>query len=253
MSLFWGAVQSINYVSISSSISANRITDDWKIRSWTNVRYSKQTFAINDEKISSIDRNYYFSSTIVKSLTNHWSAGFSGTASSSTFSNTGLEVVVAPAFEYNLFPYSESTRRELRFLYRINYNAFRYVEETIFQKRSEKLFSEELSVTLKTTQLWGSATFNLKGSHFLHDFRKNRLVLFGGLQFRMFKGFSLNLYGNISRIRDQLSLRKGEASAEEVLLRRRELATSYSYYTSIGLRYTFGSIYRNIVNPRFGG
>ncbi|MDZ7341730.1 MAG: hypothetical protein ONB27_10280 [candidate division KSB1 bacterium] len=43
------------------------------------------------------------------------------------------------------------------------------------------------------------------------------------------------------------------ATLEEVLLRQRQLETSYNYWTSIGLSYTFGSIYNNIVNPRFGG
>jgi len=50
-----------------------------------------------------------------------------------------------------------------------------------------------------------------------------------------------------------LSLPKGGASLEEVLLRRKMLETSYTYYFSIGLSYTFGSIYSNVVNPRFGG
>jgi len=55
-----------------------------------------------------------------------------------------------------------------------------------------------------------------------------------------------------STIHDQLGLVKGGVSAEEVLLRRRELETQYSYYASIGFSYTFGSIYNNVVNPRFG-
>jgi len=48
-------------------------------------------------------------------------------------------------------------------------------------------------------------------------------------------------------------LAKGEASLEEILLRRKELATEYEYSLSIGLSFTFGSIYSNVVNPRFGG
>jgi len=54
-------------------------------------------------------------------------------------------------------------------------------------------------------------------------------------------------------IHDQLSLPKGEATLEQVLLRRTMLETNYNYYFSIGLSYTFGSIYSNVVNPRFGG
>ncbi|MBD3182369.1 hypothetical protein GF312_08760 [Candidatus Poribacteria bacterium] len=73
------------------------------------------------------------------------------------------------------------------------------------------------------------------------------------LNIRLFEGFSIDVFGSLSRIHDQLALQKGELSQEDILLRRRELSTQYSYYGSIGLRYTFGSIFSNVVNPRFGG
>jgi hypothetical protein len=78
------------------------------------------------------------------------------------------------------------------------------------------------------------------------------LEIWGEISLNLVKGFSLDVSGNASRIHDLISLEKGEASQEEVLLRRRQLETSYSYYVSFGLSYTFGSIYNNIVNPRFG-
>jgi hypothetical protein len=37
-----------------------------------------------------------------------------------------------------------------------------------------------------------------------------------------------------------------------VLLNRRQQATTYRISGDIGISYTFGSIYNNIVNPRFG-
>ena len=37
---------------------------------------------------------------------------------------------------------------------------------------------------------------------------------------------------------------------EDILTRQRQLATSFSYFTFVGLSYTFGSIYNTIVNPR---
>ena len=49
-----------------------------------------------------------------------------------------------------------------------------------------------------------------------------------------------------------LSLAKSSLTAEEVYQQRRELAKSYSYYGSFGFSYTFGSIFNNIVNSRFG-
>jgi hypothetical protein len=36
-------------------------------------------------------------------------------------------------------------------------------------------------------------------------------------------------------------------------VQRRQLATSYSYYISFGVSYSFGSIHNNIVNSRFNG
>jgi len=36
-------------------------------------------------------------------------------------------------------------------------------------------------------------------------------------------------------------------------VRQRQLRTSYRYYLAVGISYTFGSIYNNVVNPRFSG
>jgi len=44
-----------------------------------------------------------------------------------------------------------------------------------------------------------------------------------------------------------------EATDQEILVRQRQLATSYRYGVSVGLSYTFGSIFNNVVNPRFEG
>ena len=43
-----------------------------------------------------------------------------------------------------------------------------------------------------------------------------------------------------------------DASLDEILLRLRELETTYSYRFSVGISYTFGSTQSNVVNPRFG-
>ena len=54
-------------------------------------------------------------------------------------------------------------------------------------------------------------------------------------------------------IHNQLSLVKGGASTEEILLRRKQIKTQYYIFTHFSITYTFGSIYSNVVNPRFGG
>jgi hypothetical protein len=189
---------------------------------------------------------------VVKSLDEHFSIGGWVEAESSTYSNLDLFFNIAPAIEFNVFPYSESTRRQLRFLYKIGWIRNNYIEETIFGKLQETLYNESLSATLEVREPWGSISASLEGSHYFHDWKKNRLELRGFLSFRIFRGLSMTVRGRFERIHDQLSLPRRGASLDEVLLRIKELETSYDYSFSIGFRYTFGSVYSNVVNPRFG-
>jgi hypothetical protein len=75
----------------------------------------------------------------------------------------------------------------------------------------------------------------------------------GRIDVRLFRGFSLNVNGNASRVRDQIYLPKGAATDEEILLRLRRLQSGYRYGLSVGFNYQFGSIFNNVVNPRFEG
>jgi hypothetical protein len=68
---------------------------------------------------------------------------------------------------------------------------------------------------------------------------------------RLFRGFSLNVGGEYRWIRDQVYLRKGQRSPVDVLLRRQALLTGFEYDARISISYTFGSIFNNVVNPRF--
>lgn len=75
-------------------------------------------------------------------------------------------------------------------------------------------------------------------------------MLYGDLGIQLFRGLTLDLSGSASRIRDQINLPAGRATAEEILLLRRELQTDFQYFLSVGLGFTFGSIFSNVVNPR---
>jgi len=57
--------------------------------------------------------------------------------------------------------------------------------------------------------------------------------------------------GSIEFIHNQIELAKGDMSDEDIYLELRELQTNYRYGGGVGLVYTFGSIYNNVVNPRF--
>jgi hypothetical protein len=206
--------------SLYSSFSANRVTERSKIRMGLSVNDSQNTYIIEDETIKGVRRSWDASGLFVASLGEHWSAGFYLEADSSTYSNIDLGLSVAPAVEFNLFPYSRSTRRQLRFLYRLSVNPIRYREETVFGKTRETLWRESLSVTLDLKEKWGAITGSLSGSHFFHDFGKYRLNAFGVVQLNLTKGLSLVFLGSRSWVHDQLSLRLSSSSIPSSSRRR---------------------------------
>ena len=238
--------------SIRGNFSVNRVTPDLKIRMGVNGYFREDKYETDEGMYTSSSESESFTGLIAKSINDHWSVGAWLSLSSSTYSNIKFSISPSPAIEYNLFPYSESTRRQLRFLYKIGYIYSRYREVTVYEKTSENLFAESLSVTLELKEPWGTATASLQGSHYFHDFSKNKIEISGELSVRLFKGLSLNIESSYERIRDQLSLPLGEATWEEILLRRKELAKDYEFEISMGFSFTFGSIYSNVVNPRFG-
>lgn len=240
------------YSSTRVNLSANRVTPEWKIRFGLSGNFDASRFEYDDGIIESRSQRRYASGQVVKSLSDHWSLGGWAGWSNSTYSNQDSVLYIAPTVEYNFFPYSESTRRQLRCLYRMSITHANYIEETIYNKTSEELYRHSLAVVFEVKEPWGNASTSLEGSHYFHDFSMNRLQLEGRLNLRLVRGLSLSLNGEYSRIHDQMGLRKGDASLDEVLLRRTELATDFEYSMSLGLSYTFGSVYSNVVNPRFG-
>lgn len=254
--------ESLKEVSWRNSISASKVTPKWKLEFDYDYNFTRtkrieveiDTLGNTEEVIDVYERkNQGLDNLIVKSLGEHWSAGIRLDLSSSTFNNTKLNYKIFPSVEYNIFPYSESTRRQLRILYGAGYNYSKYNDTTIYDEIENKLFQQELQIAFQVQQKWGSVNISLEGSNYFHDFEKNRLELEGSIQIRVIKGLSLQINGSVARIRDQLSLVEAEeATAEEVYLRLRELATGYNVEGSLGITYTFGSIYNNVVNPRFG-
>jgi hypothetical protein len=245
-----------NYNWLNGSFSANRVTDDLKINMRFSNSYTENNFEFFDGtvdvSIKSVSRNQSFDGSAYFSLNNHWSWGFNAYLFRSTYSNISLSAYIAPAVEYNVFPYSESNQRQLRINYRVSPTYNRYFEETIFLKSKESLVSQQLSSTLSIIEPWGSTSLTLTGANYFHDMSKYELELFGSISWKIVKGLSFSVYGGYSKIRNQISLPRGSASLEEVLLQRRQLETGYSYWGGIGISYSFGSIYNNIVNPRFG-
>ena len=235
------------------NLSANRTTDASKFRTFASGNYDHRRYEIPDEEpiISKSSRKTLFSS-YVKSLNDHWSLGAVAILYSSTFDNAKLFTSIFPAVEYNIFPYAQATRRELRIQYRLGLVVRDYYEITIYEVEKETLLNQNLQVVLEIKEPWGSVGVELSGNTFLHDLSKNRLKVEAGLWVNLFKGLSFNVGGEYSRVRDQLSLPLAGATLEEILLELKRLATGYNLSFQVGLNYRFGSIYSNVVNPRFG-
>jgi hypothetical protein len=232
-------------------LRADRVTEQWKTRLSIGEDYNDESFDIDGERITSVRRDFNGNLLQVRSLGRHWSAGVRLGAGSSTFRNQRLGILMAPAVEYDLYPYEEATRRQLYVQYSVGGRYFRYQDTTVYFKVRETLPFESLHLSYMQKQPWGSVEAQVAGYHFLHDLGKSRINFDVGVNVRIVKGLQFQLYGEYSVIHDQLYLPKGDLTREEVLLRQTQLATGYQANIYAGLSYTFGSVFNNVVNPRF--
>jgi len=238
---------------VDFSFSANRVTLESKVRLGLSVDSSKQRYEIEDATITGTSRSWNASGLYVKSLGEHWSAGAYLEVTSSLYSNIDLGVSVAPAVEYNFFPYSQSTRRQLRALYTLSLNPVKYREETVFGKLRETLLKQELSLTLDLRERFGTVSLSVEGSNYFNDMSKYRVDTFSIVNLRLYKGLSVYVIGGYSWYHNsQLSLLGREPTYEEQLLRLRELPMNSNYFAAVGFQFQFGSIFTNVINPRFG-
>lgn len=236
---------------LQGDLSADHVTKDLKVELEAEGSFEREQFTLGDRDTSFTQNRQRFDGLLVKSLTPNWSVGASAEVFSSTFRNIEFQASASPAIEYNIYPYREYNEHELSFLYEISptYNSYR--DTTIFRETEEFLIEQSLEINYEVTKTWGSARTTLEASNFLYDFSKNRLNLNGHLNFRVFRGLSLNIFGNYSLINDQIAIPARGITDEEALLRLRDRVTGFEYFVGFGLTYTFGSIFNNVVNPRF--
>jgi hypothetical protein len=236
----------------STSAIANRTTEAWKINLSTSLNFRTNRFTLSDgTRLTDESHDHSVSALAVKSLGRHWAVAGRGRLWSATFLNEDRAARGAAGVEYSVFPYSESSRRELTVQVTAGVNRFEYLETTIYGHDRETVADGVVIGSFDVRQPWGSSGLSIEAATYFHDTGRHRVALIGDIDVRIFKGFSLTVGGSASRINDQLYLPAEGATDEEILLRRRQLATSYRYRFSIGASYTFGSIFNNVVNTRF--
>ena len=258
---FFNGEETYKYYNYNGYVEASRITADLKLNFGMNLNRSREEFSYDTSTTGepaplAVEvgrrKRASFNSLVAKSLNDHWSLGFQANAASDLRTNLKLGTRVGPAIEFDLFPYSQSTRRQMIFRYSVGIKTLSYDSLTIFDKTKETLPDHRLIIASEATQPWGSVFGSLSASQYLSEPSKYRIDGFMFAEWRVTRGLRLNFDLGYTKFRDQINLKKGTATPQEVLLRLRQLRTGYSYFGSVGLSYTFGSVFSNVVNPRFG-
>lgn len=234
------------------SANASRVTANWKTTFSSSFSYDQSQFDLSGGgTFKKIQRDYSGNALVVKSLGDHWSAGATAQAQYSDYYNYDLNIRLRPAIEWDYYPYKEFTSRQLTAFYTLGVNAVRYQDSTIYDKTRETHPVHTMNVAWNTRQPWGSVNASLFGSQYLHDRSYYNYGISGFTDLRLTRGLSINVGGSYSRVNDQLYLRRGTLSDNEVIARQEALATNFRYFLSFGVSYTFGSIFNTVVNPRF--
>lgn len=250
---FWANGQRYRHeMYLSGEIGARRVAESGI--SWFEAggSYEQGKYGSGNNKRLSLSRYKWTEAGHIWSVGAHWGIAGWTNFNASTYSNTSFRNEIGGAVEYNIFPYSQSARRQIRMSYHLTSIYRKYEEVTVFDKTEEWLTLQNIEIETSVIQPWGSISSSLTASDYLHDFDKYRFQLYGQVSFRLVEGLSVNANGSASWVHDQLSLPKSEVTDVDLITGRVELPTNYNYNVSIGLSYTFGSIYNNIVNSRFG-
>jgi len=247
-----GGEKSYEYEAVNYSANAKRVTEESRIEiGFFNLKRSS-IFKMEGTELKSEKKKWNLKSVYVGSISQHFSFGGKVYIDSSTYFNTKRRIKAFPAIEYNFFPYSVATSKILRINYSIGIEDTEYYETTIYGKNRETLLFQAVEGEFESKQKWGEANIGIDFSQYLHDIKKYSLEFSGDLSWRISKGVSFYAYSSYTVIHNQLYLPKGDLTPEEILLRTSALETNYDYSFSFGIRVTFGSIYNNAVNPRFG-
>lgn len=231
-------------------VGARRVTEGWKLDLEVNGSYGRDEYVIDTTEIYT--RSSWSAEVLsVWSVGPHFSIGAISEAQHSTFRNYELAVEGGPGIEYSVYPYEESSRREITFRYLIGAAHYRYQDTTIFGRVEETRPLHDLNIRANFRQPWGNLEGGVSGSQYLHDLAKHRIELFGGIEIRIIRGLGFQVNGFVARVKDQINLAAGDLTPAEILVSQRQLGTNYEFHTSIGLSYTFGSLFNNVVNPRF--
>jgi hypothetical protein len=243
--------QAYSYMYYNAYPKVSRVTEKEKLTIDGGVSTTRRRYVLDTTVVTALSRSYYADAEYGRKLSNHLALGGRFLYNTSDYNNLRYSFAIGPNLEYDIVPYSEYVRHKVfvQFIPTVQYES--YFDTTLYNKLSEYRVQNAAVLGATLTRSWGTVGLSASGSHYVHDITKNRLSLYGSVSLRVIAGLSVSLSGGHNFIHDQLSLRRAGATEEERLLRLREMATGYSYWTSVSVTYTFGSVFSNIVNPIF--
>ena len=231
-------------------LEIDKVTEDWRIGMELQRDVTNRKFYSDDNEYKSTRKTTSFNGRVVRSISDHFSAGVFFGAYQNTYENIDFNRYLAPAIEYSFYPYKDVLSKEITLSYRIGAGKRNYIEKTIYGFEKQSLSSQAVSLNIRFRQKWGNISSNLDATQFLNDGSKKRFSWRSNLDIRVFEGLAVRLSGNVNLIREQYSQAASNTSIEDLLLQQRQIATDYRTGFSVGLSYTFGSIYNSIINTR---
>lgn len=247
---------------ISGRLSANRVTEKLKVNVRANISTNERVINFDGNESRFNNNSYGIYSTVVKSLNNHWSAGGFASFNHNTYSNYQTQYTLMPAVEYSFFPYKDAVKKSITLFYQIGPSYNTYIDSGYYNSPEHLVFSQSLSLNIGFTQKWGNLNFSADWNNFLNPFSLdsadikgrsvNRFSLGGNLEIRIIKGLSFYVSSNADFTKGIYpNIPRKFFSRDDLLTNTRQYPTQKGLYAYFGINYRFGSIYNNVVNPRF--
>lgn len=240
-------------VSANGNASADRETMMSKSNIYFNVSEQYNRYIDNGTVYKYEFQDFGMGASYMKKMTEHYGLGVQSDFRNSIYSNLKNQFTAGPLFEYSVFPYKDFNTRRLVIQYSVDARHNIYYDTTIYLKTKEYLFAQEAAAIASFTQKWGSVNVGAFWRNLFTDVKKNHLSFNGAVTARVVKGLNFAIWGNYSFVRNQLNIRKGDISIDQLLAQNREILSAYNFSLGIGLSYRFGSKFNNAVNPCFRG
>ena len=240
---------------LNGNVSLNKTTGNLKARFNFNAGQDVSEYTYVDStsvtvtRIQNEDYNAYH--LLVKSINERWSYGYETSFSKNTFANIKSRIYFSPSLEFSFFPYQLVNNKFLTLRSGPEIRSNKYYDTTLYNKTEEILWGQKTELSLSLNQKWGSVNSGIIYRNYFHALHFYNVSVNAGVDIRITGGLTLNidLYGAV--VHDQINLKKGGATKDEVLTRQRQLASSYNFSSWFGINYRFGSKFNNFVNPRF--